>query len=142
MFTPITDELELLQSIVTELIVLTQEERIEQTNPVMNIEYTGRVAGLYEAKMQIDETVINVQQHIDYILKNTVDGNYAEKLNILEDENRVLRDKNYFLEQESKRIQEIKDKRKSGNIIIDIDKDGNDNNEDNNNKDIEEGLDL
>lgn len=135
MFTPVLDEIQLLQSIVTELLALTQEERESQTNPIMTVEYTGRVAGLYEAKMQIDETAINIEQHIDYILKNTLDGKYAEKLNILEDENRVLRDKNYFLEQESKRIQEIKDKRKSGNIIVDIDKDIDGDG-------IEEGLDL
>ena len=67
-------------------------------NPNLFNEFGGRLIGLTESLAEIRKTQIHINDHIADIIKNTADGNYVEKLGVIEDENRVLRDKIYLLE--------------------------------------------
>jgi len=112
MLTPIKDEMNLLCNVLQMLIATTSAEREDIQNPNLYNEYTGRITSHVEALHEVQLTSVNIDKHIEYILQNTVDGNYAAKLGVLEDENRVLRDKQYLMEKEMDKMKKIKKDRK------------------------------
>lgn len=114
MFSQIDTEIQLLEDVIDEEINYITTLRKEATNSNMYIEYQGRIIGLSTALNYVRNTKININKHILEILKNTTDGNYVEKLGILEDENRVLRDKIYLLEQDLSKFDTLDKKLKKG----------------------------
>lgn len=86
MFSQIDTEIQLLEDVIDEEINYITTLRKEATNSNMYIEYQGRIIGLSTALNYVRNTKININKHILEILKNTTDGNYVEKLGILEDE--------------------------------------------------------
>ena len=77
-------------------------EQSDITNPNLYNEYSGGIKQLEWVSEHLATMLLNIDSHIEYILKNASDGNYTAKMGILEDENRVLGDKIYLLEQELK----------------------------------------
>lgn len=108
MFTQITTELDLLVATIDKEIDYVSAIRLSEHNPNMFAEYGGRSIGLSLALSEIKKTKLAIHDHILDILKNTTDGNYETKLGILEDENRLLRDKIYLLEQDISKNKDIK----------------------------------
>lgn len=117
MFTQIQTELELLVVAIEKIIDYITALRSSEANPNLYTEYGGRLIGLTEALKEIKKTKINVNEHIIDILKNTTDGNYVAKLGILEDENRVLRDKVYILNEDLKKYNNLKKGKKQNKSL-------------------------
>lgn len=85
--------------------------RQNEHNPNIYCEYGGRLIGLTTALDEVKKIQIEIDNHIDDIIKNTTDGNYMEKLGVLEDENEVLRNKNYILSKELKKYHKLKNRK-------------------------------
>lgn len=100
MFTQIQTEMDILSADIENEIEYTTQVRKLETNPNVFNEHSGRMIGLTIALQEVKNTKALISDHITEILKNTIDGNYVAKLGILEDENRVLRDKVYMLEKD------------------------------------------
>lgn len=109
MFTQISTELELLLNNLNDSLDSIIAVKLNETNPNVYMELTGRSLGLTEAIAEVRKTKMHVDEHINEILKNTVDGNYVTKLGILEDENRVLRDKAYILQKDIDKLTDMLD---------------------------------
>lgn len=107
MFTQIQTTIDVLKASIDSELEYISMMRLNEQNPNMFAEYGGRTIGLTWALQEINKTQIQINDHITDILKNTTDGNYIAKLGVLEDENRVLRDKIYLLEQDIKRYKEM-----------------------------------
>ena len=103
MFSQIQTEIDLLIVAIEKEIEYISLIRTNEHNPNLFAEYGGRTIGLTYALTEIHKTQNKINEHISDILKNTTDGNYIAKLGVLEDENRVLRDKIYLLEQDLKK---------------------------------------
>ena len=88
--------------------------RANEYNPNLFNEFGGRLIGLTEALAEIIKTQVNINDHIIDILKNTADGNYVEKLGVIEDENIVLRNKIYLLEKDLQKYDTIKKNKLAG----------------------------
>lgn len=88
--------------------------RANEYNPNLFNEFGGRLIGLTEALAEIRKTQVNINDHIIDILKNTADGNYVEKLGVIEDENIVLRNKIYLLEKDLQKYDTIKKNKLAG----------------------------
>lgn len=113
MFTQITTAIDLLKVEIEKELEYISMMRLNEQNPNMFAEYGGRTIGLTWALQEINKTQLDINEHITDILKNTTDGNYIAKMGVLEDENRVLRDKVYLLEQDIKRYKNMSDKNKT-----------------------------
>lgn len=113
MFTQITTAIDLLKVAIEKELEYISMMRLNEQNPNMFAEYGGRTIGLTWALQEINKTQNDINEHITDILKNTTDGNYIAKMGVLEDENRVLRDKVYLLEQDIKRYKNMSDKSKT-----------------------------
>ena len=113
MFTQITTSIDLLKVEIEKELDYISMMRLNEQNPNMFAEYGGRTIGLTWALQEINKTQLDINEHITDILKNTTDGNYIAKMGVLEDENRVLRDKVYLLEQDIKRYKSMSDKNKT-----------------------------
>lgn len=113
MFTQITTAIDLLKVEIEKELEYISMMRLNEQNPNMFAEYGGRTIGLTWALQEINKTQLDINEHITDILKNTTDGNYIAKMGVLEDENRVLRDKVYLLEQDIKRYKSMSDKNKT-----------------------------
>ena len=110
MFTQIQVAIDTLKATIDNELEYISMVRSNEQNPNMFAEYGGRTIGLTWAMREIDKTQVEIDNHIAEILKNTTDGNYIAKLGVLEDENRVLRDKIYLLEQDIKRYKDMQKK--------------------------------
>lgn len=111
MFSQIKLEMDLLiVNIEKEMDYIARLRQIEH-NSNTYIEQGGRLIGLTTALEEVKKSQRNIDNHIDEILKNTTDGNYFEKLGVLEDENAVLRNKNYILSQELKKYNRLKNQK-------------------------------
>lgn len=77
--------------------------RAGETNPNVFNEFGGRLIAYTEMMSLIRKTQAKIDEHIADILKNTTDGNYMDKLSILEEENDVLHDKVEILQDELKK---------------------------------------
>ena len=104
MFEPIQDEMKLLkQDIQTELNTLIIEHE-DINNPNMYNEYSGGIKQLNWIKERVEITTLNINDTITNIMKNAADGNYSAKMEILERENQLLRDKIDLFEEQIKTI--------------------------------------
>lgn len=104
MFEPIQDEMKLLkQDIQTELNTLIIEHE-DINNPNMYNEYSGGIKQLQWIKERVEVTSLNINDTITNIMKNAADGNYSAKMEILERENQLLRDKIDLFEEQIKTI--------------------------------------
>ena len=104
MFEPIQDEMKLLkQDIQTELNTLIIEHE-DINNPNMYNEYSGGIKQLNWIKERVEITNLNINNIITNIMKNAADGNYSAKMEILERENKLLRDKIGLFEEQVKTI--------------------------------------
>ena len=104
MFEPIQDEMKLLkQDIQTELntLIIGHEDI---NNPNMYNEYSGGIKQLQWIKERVEVTSLNINDTITNIMKNAADGNYSAKMEILERENQLLRDKIDLFEEQIKTI--------------------------------------
>ena len=104
MFEPIQDEMKLLkQDIQTELntLIIGHEDI---NNPNMYNEYSGGIKQLQWIKERVEVTSLNINDTITNIMKNAADGNYSAKMEILERENQLLRDKIDLFEEQVKTI--------------------------------------
>lgn len=121
MFTQITTSIDLLKVEIEKELEYISMMRLNEQNPNMFAEYGGRTISLTWALQEINKTQLDINEHITDILKNTTDGNYIAKMGVLEDENRVLRDKVYLLEQDIKRYKSMSDKIKlTQNVLKNI----------------------
>src|SRR5574344_203050 len=106
MFEPIQDEMKLLkQDIQTELNTLIIEHE-DINNPNMYNEYSGGIKQLNWIKERFEITNLNINNIITNIMKNAAEGNYSAKIDILERENKLLRDKIDLFEEQVKTINE------------------------------------
>lgn len=125
MFTPIQEELNELIMVIEGMIDFVAEMRMGENNNPRYIEIGGRLIGLNEALAEVEKTKIYINEHIMDILNNTIDGNFSKKIDVLTEENEVLKEKVSLLQndlkkfstqkaykkrnKEPRRIQEIKD---------------------------------
>lgn len=100
MFSQIKVEMEILISTIEKHLDIVDDLRVNEVNPNLFNEYSGRTIGLYQALNEIRTTNDAISEHIKEILQNTTDGNYMEKLNLLEEENCVLQEKIYLLQKD------------------------------------------
>lgn len=100
MFTQIQVEMDLLITEIEKVMDIVAEVRANEHNANIYIEYGGRLIGLTEAETKIRQTQTKINAHIANIVKNTTDGNYLMKVDLLEDENAVLQDKINLLQEE------------------------------------------
>lgn len=114
MFTQITTEMDLLTVEIEKIMDEVANARANEYNPNLFNEFGGRLIGLTEALAEIRKTQVNINDHIIDILKNTADGNYVEKLGVIEDENIVLRNKIYLLEKDLQKYDTIKKNKLAG----------------------------
>lgn len=100
MFTPIQNELEMLIHIIRN----TQEEMILDLENMHNLciftKQEGGIAQLGWVLELITTTYVNINEHIKNIMENAADGNYSAKIQVLEDENIILKEKIRIYEQE------------------------------------------
>lgn len=118
MFTQIQVEMDLLITKIEKILDYIAGLRASENNSNIYIEYGGRLIGLTESIAEIRQTQTKINAHIADILKNTTDGNYLTKLQLLEDENVVLQDKINILQEELKSYTRIKNINKS-NLPVD-----------------------
>lgn len=114
MFTQITTEMELLTVEIEKIMDNVANARANEYNPNLFNEFGGRLIGLTESLAEIRKTQIHINDHIADIIKNTADGNYVEKLGVIEDENRVLRDKIYLLEKDLQKYDTLRKNKLAG----------------------------
>jgi len=114
LFTQITTEMDLLTVEIEKIMDEIANARANEYNPNLFNEFGGRLIGLTEALAEIRKTQVNINDHIIDILKNTADGNYVEKLGVIEDENIVLRNKIYLLEKDLQKYDTIKKNKLAG----------------------------
>lgn len=120
MFTQIQTEMDLLVVEIEKILDQIATLRANENNSNIYIEYGGRLIGLTEAISKIRQTQLKINQHIADILRNTTDGNYLMKLDLLEDENSVLQDKIAILKEELEKYTKFKRTNKT-NIPISAD---------------------
>ena len=114
MFTQITTEMELLTVEIEKIMDNVANARANEYNPNLFNEFGGRLIGLTESLAEIRKTQIHINDRIADIIKNTADGNYVEKLGVIEDENRVLRDKIYLLEKDLQKYDTLRKNKLAG----------------------------
>ena len=114
MFTQITTELSLLAVEIEKIMDEVSSARANEYNPNLFNEFGGRLIGLTEALAEIQKTQLIVNDHIADILKNTADGNYVEKLNVINEENIVLRNKIDLLEKDLQKYDTLRKNKLAG----------------------------
>lgn len=103
MFSQINNEMEELIINIQKHQDIVAQLRLDESNPNSYVELGGRLIGLQEVLDEVELTRLAINDHIINILQNTTDGNYANKVNNLEDENKVLREKIEILKDDLKR---------------------------------------
>ena len=106
--------MELLTVEIEKIMDNVANARANEYNPNLFNEFGGRLIGLTESLAEIRKTQIHINDHIADIIKNTADGNYVEKLGVIEDENRVLRDKIYLLEKDLQKYDTLRKNKLAG----------------------------
>lgn len=94
--------------------------RQNEYNPNVYAEYGGRLIGITESLSEIRKAQIHINDHIIDILKNTTDGNYVAKLNLLIDENDLLRDKVELLEEDLKKYHTLRKDKEPAPIMKEL----------------------
>lgn len=103
MFTKIQTELDALLLSVQKHQDIVAQLRSDESNPNYYLELGGRLIGLTEAMEEIELSKTLIEGHILDIIKNTTDGNYAEKVSNLEAENDALRERVKLLKDDLKK---------------------------------------
>lgn len=105
MFTPISNELQsLLQDLVLIQGVIIDEQNETANNACAYIKYEGMLSQLQQDIERVSETCANVNMLIQDIMKNAMDGNYSAKMQIVEEENILLRKKLELFDCQAKTI--------------------------------------
>ena len=105
MFTPISDELQsLLQDLIMLQGVIIDEQNETANNACAYIKCEGMLSQLQQDIERVSETCTNVNMLIEDIMKNAMDGNYSAKMQIVEEENILLRKKLELFENQAKTI--------------------------------------
>ena len=93
MFTPILDEVNILiQDIRTAQNTMIIEQG-DINNPNLYLEYSGGIKQLEFVFERATIASINIDDIIEHIMRNAADGNYSAKMKIVDEENRILREK-------------------------------------------------
>ena len=105
MFTPISDELQsLLQDLLLIQGVIIDEQNETANNACAYIKYEGMLSQLQQDIERVSECSMNVDLLIQDIMKNAMDGNYSAKMQIIEEENILLRKKLELFDNQAKTI--------------------------------------
>lgn len=105
MFTPISNELQsLLQDLILIQGVIIDEQNETANNPCAYIKYEGMLSQLQQDIERVSERSINIDLLIQDIMKNAMDGNYSAKMQIVEEENILLRKKVDMFELQTKTL--------------------------------------
>jgi len=105
MFTPISDEVKnLLQELILLQGVIVDEQDEVANNPCAFIKYEGMLSQLQQDIERVSECSVNINILIQDIMKNAMDGNYSAKMQIVEEENILLRKKLELFENQAKTI--------------------------------------
>ena len=105
MFTPIADELQsLLQDLILIQGVIIDEQNETANNACAYIKYEGMLSQLQQDIERVSMCSMNVDILIQDIMKNAMDGNYSAKMQIVEEENELLRKKLELFDCQAKTI--------------------------------------
>ena len=105
MFTPIANEIQsLLQDLILILGVIIDEQNETANNACAYIKYEGMLSQLQQDIERVSECSVNIDLLIQDIMKNAMDGNYSAKMQIVEEENILLRKKLELFETQAKTI--------------------------------------
>lgn len=105
MFTPISDEVKnLLQELILLQGVIVDEQDAVANNPCAYIKYEGMLTQLQQDIERVSECSMNIDLLIQDIMKNAMDGNYSAKMQIVEEENILLRKKLELFDCQAKTI--------------------------------------
>ena len=105
MFTPISNELQsLLQDLILIQGVIIDEQNETANNPCAYIKYEGMLSQLQQDIERVSMSSMNINMLIEDIMKNAMDGNYSAKMQIVEEENILLRKKLELFETQAKTI--------------------------------------
>ena len=105
MFTPISNEVQsLLQDLILIQGVIIDEQNETANNACAYIKYEGMLSQLQQDIERVSETCTNVNMLIQDIMKNAMDGNYSAKMQIVEEENELLRKKLELFDCQAKTI--------------------------------------
>lgn len=105
MFTPISNEVQsLLQDLIMLQGVIIDEQNETANNACAYIKYEGMLSQLQQDIERVSECSMNVEMLIQDIMKNAMDGNYSAKMQIIEEENELLRKKLDMFDMQAKTI--------------------------------------
>ena len=105
MFTPISNEVQsLLQDLILIQGVIIDEQNETANNACAYIKYEGMLSQLQQDIERVSECSMNVDLLIQDIMKNAMDGNYSAKMQIVEEENILLRKKLELFDCQAKTI--------------------------------------
>ena len=105
MFTPIANEIQsLLQDLILIQGVIIDEQNETANNACAYIKYEGMLSQLQQDIERVSECSVNIDLLIQDIMKNAMDGNYSAKMQIVEEENILLRKKLELFETQAKTI--------------------------------------
>ena len=105
MFTPISNEVQsLLQDLILIQGVIIDEQNETANNACAYIKYEGMLSQLQQDIERVSECSMNIDLLIQDIMKNAMDGNYSAKMQIVEEENILLRKKLELFENQAKTI--------------------------------------
>ena len=105
MFRTISDEITLLlNDLILMRGILEDEQNELANNACAYIKYEGMISQVQSDIERAQIAQMNIDLFIEDIMKNAMDGNYSAKMEILERENQLLRDKIDIFEQQAKTI--------------------------------------
>ena len=105
MFTPISNEVQsLLQDLILIQGVIIDEQNETANNACAYIKYEGMLSQLQQDIERVSECSMNIDILIRDIMKNAMDGNYSAKMQIVEEENILLRKKLELFDCQAKTI--------------------------------------
>ena len=105
MFTPISNELQsLLQDLILIQGVIIDEQNETANNACAYIKYEGMLSQLQQDIERVSMCSMNIEMLIQDIMKNAMDGNYSAKMQIVEEENILLRKKLELFDCQAKTI--------------------------------------
>ena len=105
MFTPISDEIQsLLQDLIMLQGVIIDEQNETANNACAYIKCEGMLSQLQQDIERVSECSTNIEMLIQDIMKNAMDGNYSAKMQIIEEENILLRKKVDMFELQTKTL--------------------------------------
>ena len=106
LFTTIKDEVTLLINDLNLMQgILIDEQNELANNACAYIKYEGMISQIQSDIERAQIAQMNIDLFLEDIMKNAIDGNYSAKMEILERENQLLRDKIDMFEQQAKTIE-------------------------------------